>query len=120
MDTVFLLLVLVLGMTGIIWFVRTHHRPKTRIGRMEAAAARFPPGTRAFEASMSVQLIEDLVAARERELERTADPEREALLTRQIANLRQQSTAYQAIVDARDLSPGKGSIGVDPDSGSID
>lgn len=120
MDTVFALLVLVLGMAGAIWFVRTYHRPKTRVGRMEAAATRFPPGTRAFEASMSVQLIDDLVASRERELTRTTDPEQEDRLRRQIANLRKQQVAYQAIVDARDLSPGKMRIGVNPDSDSID
>ena len=120
MDAIVPLILLVVGMGVAVWVVRTFHRPKTRIGQMEAAAARFPPGTRAFEASMSLGIIRDMIASRERELPRATDDAKRALLETQIGNLRKQYDAHQATVDRRDLSPGKRSIGVDPDSDRVD
>jgi len=79
----------------------------------------FPPGTRAFESEMSLRIIDGMIAARERELASADDAKRE-LLTRQLANLRKQETLHRAVVDARDVSPGKMSIGVDPDSDRLD
>lgn len=57
--------------------------------------------------------------ARERELG-AVDPAQQEVLNEQIASLHDQQAAYQAIVDARDLSPGTMRIGVNPDSDSID
>jgi len=79
----------------------------------------FPPGTRAFESEMSLRIISGMTAARERELAGADDAQRE-LLTRQLANLRKQEALHRAILDAHDVSPGKMSIGVNPDSDRID
>lgn len=81
--------------------------------------SRFPPGTRAFEAELSLPLIARLVEARELALA-SADPAERDTLTRQIENLRAQAAIHQATIDAEDVSPGKMSIGANPDSPTVD
>ncbi|MBN8616813.1 MAG: hypothetical protein J0L92_39890 [Deltaproteobacteria bacterium] len=120
MEAIVPLLLLVVGLGVAIWVVRTFHRPKTSVGRMEAAAARFPPGTRAFEASMSLGIIADMIASREREIAKTLDEGKRATLTKQVSNLEKQRAIHQRTVDARDLSRGKMSIGVNPDSDTVE
>ncbi|MBZ0121151.1 MAG: hypothetical protein IT378_15995 [Sandaracinaceae bacterium] len=97
---------------GVIWVF-------TRKPGHFGAGARFPPGTRAFEAEMSLGIIAKMLEAREVALLGNADDEKKATLTRQIANLRRQAEIHQATVDARDLSPGRMSIGVNPDSDTV-
>lgn len=82
--------------------------------------ASFPPGTRAFEAEMSLKIISQMIEARERELLCTPDDAKKADLERQLSNLRKQAALHRATVDARDVSPGKMSIGVNPDSDTVD
>lgn len=84
------------------------------------AGGSFPPGTRAFEAEMSLKIIVQMIEAREREVARTTDDAKKADLERQISNLRKQASQHRATVEARDVSPGKMSIGVNPDSDTVD
>ena len=81
--------------------------------------SRFPPGTRAFEAELSIPLIARLIEAREVSLA-SADEAERAKLTKQIENLRAQAAIHQATIDAGDVSPGKMSIGANPDSATVD
>lgn len=81
--------------------------------------SRFPPGTRAFEAELSIPLIARLIEAREVALA-SADEAERAKLTKQIENLRAQAAIHQATIDAGDVSPGKMSIGANPDSPTVD
>lgn len=82
--------------------------------------ASFPPGTRAFEAEMSLKIITQMIEAREVQLGRESDESKKATLSKQIDNLRKQAVLHRATVDARDVSPGKMSIGVNPDSDTVD
>jgi len=98
---------------GIIWFF-------TRKPGHFGGGARFPAGTRAFESEMSLPLLARLIEARERALLGPVDDAERAKLTTQIANLRNQAVLHQAVIDAGDVSPGRMSIGANPDSDQID
>jgi hypothetical protein len=69
---------------------------------------------------MSLGILAQMVQAREVELPRTTDEAKKTLLTRQIENMRKQEQIHRATIAARDLSPGKMSIGVNPDSDTVD
>lgn len=97
---------------GLVWLF-------TRKPGQFGDGARFPPGTRAFEAEMSLEIIVQMLEAREVALRGEVDEEKKATLTRQIGNLRKQAAIHQATVDAGDVSPGKMSIGVNPDSDTV-
>jgi hypothetical protein len=118
MEAIVVLLVLVVGLSVAIWFVRTYHRPRVLGQRLGGSS--FPPGTRAFEAEMSLGgIIAKMIEGRERELLGPVDGAKRADLERQIANLRAQATIHRATVEARDLSKGKMSIGANPDSDTV-
>jgi hypothetical protein len=68
---------------------------------------------------MSLGILAQMVQAREVELPRTTDEAKKTLLTRQIENMRKEQI-HRATIAARDLSPGKMSIGVNPDSDTVD
>ena len=120
MDTFFALLAVVGSMVFAVWAGRRirRQREEASLG-FSMSGGSFPPGTRAFESQMSIRLIADLIRTREQERV-GADEERREVLERQIANLRKQAAAHQGIVEARDLSPGRMSIGANPDSDRID
>lgn len=113
MLTWLLLGVGIVVVVGAIWFF-------TRRPGGFGGGARFPPGTRAFESEMSLPLLAQMIEAREVELQGGVDDARRADLERQIANMRKQAALHQAVVDAGDTSPGKMSIGVNPNSDQID
>jgi hypothetical protein len=104
--------ILVLVVVAVI-LVFNRRKPAPGLG-----PSRFPPGTRAFEAELSIPLIARL-KAREVSLA-SADEAERAKLTKQIENLRAQAAIHQATIDAGDVSPGKMSIGANPDSATVD
>jgi hypothetical protein len=69
----------------------------------------FPPGTRAFEAQMIMPAIEATLASL-RQLQAAAAGADLEKLRRQIAYLENEARKNQAIMAARDLSPGKGYV----------
>ncbi len=76
------------------------------------APSRFPMGSLAFEAELTMSPLMLTIEARNRE--RTgADPARRAELDREIAFLAKQVDEIQAIVDRGDRSPGRGYVGFD-------
>jgi hypothetical protein len=70
----------------------------------------FPPGTRAFEAQMIMPAILAKLASLRQQLATGAAGEK-AKLERQIAYLEDQKRQNEAIIQARDVSPGKGYVG---------
>ena len=104
---------LVLAVITIVLVVASR-KPASGLG-----PSRFPPGTRAFEAELSIPLIGSYIAAREVALA-SADEAERGKLTKQIENLRAQAAIHQATIEAGDVSPGKMSIGVNPDSPTVD
>jgi hypothetical protein len=82
-----------------------------RKGGALSLPSQFPPGTRAFEAELTLKPLQATIAQRREELAATTDEARRAKLERQIAFLSAQVVALEKIVAARDLSPGKGYIG---------
>jgi hypothetical protein len=69
---------------------------------------------------MSLKIITQMIEAREVQLGRETDETKKATLTKQLDNLRKQAVLHRATVEARDVSPGKTSIGVNPDSDTVD
>lgn len=84
------------------------------------AAPRFPPGTKAFESEMSLGIIAKMIEAREVALAGSPDDAKRAQLEKDVSNLRKQAALHRAVVDRADTSPGKMSIGVNPDRDTID
>jgi hypothetical protein len=76
-----------------------------------APGSRFPMGSRAWEAELTMGPLLAAIEQRRRELETTTDPARRERLERQIKFLAAQVDELQAIIDAKDTSPGKGYIG---------
>ncbi|MFO7567594.1 MAG: hypothetical protein R6X02_33430 [Enhygromyxa sp.] len=69
----------------------------------------FPPGSRAFEAYLTLDILANVV--RDLHAERaTADPARCAVIERELAFYDEEAKRLQAIVDARDVSPGQGYV----------
>ena len=71
----------------------------------------FRPGTRAFEASLTMDPLVKTIASRKQELAGQADSRKKDRLMREIAFLEKQIPELQTIIDAKDLSPGKGYVG---------
>lgn len=105
--------ILVLVVVAVI-LVLNRRKPTSDLG-----PSRFPPGTRAFEAELSIPLLARLIEAREVALA-SADEAERAKLAKQIENLKAQASIHQATIDAGDVSPGKMSIGANPDSPTVD
>jgi hypothetical protein len=76
-----------------------------------APGSRFPMGSRAWEAELTMGPLLAAIEQRRRELASTTDPVRRERLERQIKFLAAQVDDLQAIIDAKDTSPGKGYIG---------
>lgn len=115
-----ILLVGLLGLmfvVGIVLFLAFGRKPGG--GGGFGAGSRFPPGTRAFESEMSLGIIVTMIEARESQLNGQVDDAKRALLTQQIANLRRQGELHREVIAAGDVSKGKMSIGVNPDSDTI-
>jgi hypothetical protein len=74
----------------------------------------FPPGTRAFEAELVLGPLTAAVKERRLRYEAETDPVKKAKLEKQLAFLGKQLQDNLAIVQARDLSPGKGYVGFEP------
>ena len=71
----------------------------------------FKPGTRAWEASLTMDPLVKTIASRKQELAGETNQRKQIRLTKEIAFLEKQIPELQAIIDARDASPGKGYIG---------
>ena len=68
-------------------------------------------GTRGWEAALTLDPLGKTIAARKQELASETDEQRRDRLTREIAFLEQQIPQLQALVAARDASPGLGYMG---------
>jgi hypothetical protein len=73
----------------------------------------FKPGTRAWEAQLTMDPLVKTIAARNQELATESNDRKKDRLTREIAFLEKQIPELQAIVDSKDPSPGRGYIGFD-------
>ncbi len=73
----------------------------------------FKPGTRAFEAYLTLDPLVKCIASRKQELAVETNERKKDRLSREIAFMERQIPELQAIVDARDASPGRGYIGFD-------
>jgi hypothetical protein len=73
----------------------------------------FKPGTRAFEAYLTLDPLVKTIASRKQELANETNDRKKDRLSREIAFLEKQIPELQAIVDAKDASPGRGYIGFD-------
>ncbi|MDP1823862.1 MAG: hypothetical protein Q8L48_11480 [Archangium sp.] len=71
------------------------------------------PGTRGWEAQLTLDPLRQTIAARKAELRMVTDEKRRDRLSREIAFLEQQVPALEALVAAKDTSPGRGYIGFD-------
>lgn len=71
------------------------------------------PGTRAWEAKMTANLLRDVISDREWELAGSTGETREHL-TNEIAHLRRQLRDAESIAASGDTSPGTGTIGFEP------
>lgn len=92
--------VLVLGFVALMIWARA------------TAPSRFPLGSLAFEAELTLDPLTRTIASRRSELA-AAPPERAAELRKEIVFLEEQVLEIQAIVDRRDPSPGRGYVGFD-------
>jgi hypothetical protein len=71
------------------------------------------PGTRGWEAQLTLDPLQKTIAARKAELRMVTDEKRRDRLSREIAFLEQQVPQLEALVAAKDTSPGRGYIGFD-------
>ena len=85
--------------------------------RLNPAPAYMTPGTRAFEAYHTTNVLVNVIAARRAE-RGALDDAAQARMDREIAFLENQLADLRAIVAANDGSPGKGYIGFDPYNGN--
>ena len=73
----------------------------------------FKPGTRAFEASLTMGPLLGTIEARKQEMAGERNQRKQIRLAKEIAFLEKQVPELQAIIDAKDMSPGRGYIGFD-------
>jgi hypothetical protein len=73
----------------------------------------FKPGTRAFEAYLTLDPLVKTIAARKQEMATETNERKKDRLSREIAFLERQIPELQAIVASKDASPGRGYIGFD-------
>lgn len=71
------------------------------------------PGTRAWEASLTMGPLLNTIEARKLEMANEQNQRKQIRLTKEIAYLEKQIPELQAIIDAKDTSPGRGYIGFD-------
>ena len=76
------------------------------------------PGTRAWEAKLTAELLDRVIVQRTAEQMQTNDTNKRARLDREIAFLKEQLAENHAVWAAQDPSPGKGYVGFTPYSGS--
>jgi hypothetical protein len=82
-------------------------------GGSGAPGAGLRPGTRAWEASMTLDVLAKAIDDRRAELHVEADPAKKDRLGRELAFLEKQVPELQALVAANDGTPGRGYIGFD-------
>ena len=85
---------------------------------MRNSPASLQPGTRAWEAKLTAELLDRVISSRLAEREATHDPEGRARLEREIAFLRGQRGQHALVWASEDPSPGKGEISYKPYDGS--
>ena len=71
------------------------------------------PGTRGWEAQLTLDPLQKTIASRKAELRMVTEEKRRDRLKREIAFLEAQVPQLEALVAAKDASPGKGFIGFD-------
>jgi hypothetical protein len=71
------------------------------------------PGTRGWEAHLTLDPLTKTIASRKAELRMVTEEKRRDRLNREIAFLEQQVPQLEALVAAKDASPGRGCIGFD-------
>ncbi len=81
--------------------------------RGAGAALPFRPGSRAFEAALSLASLETAIEERKQSHEREPDPKRKDRLARELVYLEMQVPRLQGIVDSGDGSAGHGFVGFD-------
>ncbi len=69
------------------------------------------PGSRAWEASLTMGPLLGTIEARKQEMEGERNQRKQIRLGKEIAFLEKQVPELQAIIDSKDASPGKGYIG---------
>ena len=82
-----------------------------------SAPAAMRPGTRAWEAKMTADLLERVIAQRHVEKQQTQDPAKRARLDRELAHLTTQLADNTVIWQSGDASPGRGYVGFDAYNG---
>lgn len=73
--------------------------------------ARFPMGSKAWEAELTLTALLPAISMRQEELGRATDPKRKKRLEFEIDFLTKQVGELNAVIAAGDTSPGKGYIG---------
>ena len=82
------------------------------------APASTRPGTRAWEARLTAELLDRVIAQRTEEQAATQNEQKRARFDREIAFLEEQRAENHAIWASEDPAPGKGYVGFTPYSGS--
>lgn len=82
-------------------------------GGKGAAGGGLSPGTRGWEAQLTLDPLHKTIAHRKGELAAATDEKQRDHLTREIAFLEKQVPELEALVAAKDASPGRGYIGFD-------
>lgn len=86
------------------------------VNRLRPAPAWTKPGTRAWEAKLTIDVLVKTVDQRLAELE-TAQVDQVPKKRREIEFLAKQVDTLRAIIDSNDASPGRGYVGFDPYQG---
>ena len=91
----------IVAVAAVVFFLR----------RGSSGAPTFPPGTRAWEAQVTMEPLLGTIADRAVEHAMETDPVKKARLEKDIEFFKQQVVELQAVIDSKDLSPGQGYIG---------
>lgn len=81
------------------------------VGGKPGPGARFPIGSKAWEAELTLTALLPTINNRQTELNQTTDPKRRSRLEFEVQFLSKQVDELNAVIAARDTSPGKGYIG---------
>ena len=85
--------------------------------KLSPTPAHMKPGTRAWEARMTADLLDRTIAQRSQQKQQAADAGQREHLDREIEFLAKQRADNTAIWQSGDASPGKGYIGFEPYNG---
>jgi hypothetical protein len=103
MGFVLLIGVVVLGLGALVLWAATREPP--------SAAVR--PGTKAFEAALTLPLLEAAIEELKQAHAAAPDEKRRERLTRELVHLELQVPRLRVLVDSNDATPGHGFIGFD-------